>query len=370
MNRLALLLALPLAASPFAAAQTATPAAAPTPAIAVYRWGAANRNGGAAANEAFAQWLNQPVVWAEDFTPTERWENNIEGGSWQLGEWSKWKKAVPGRRLILSIPLLPGGWNRGGIKGPDGKYTPVSFDAGARGEYNVHFQRLAENLIKYGLEDSILRLGWEFNGGWYTWRASDNIPGFIAYWRQIVQTMRAVPGAEKLQYCWNPAQSWLQFPAEKAWPGDEYVDIVGLDFYDQSWAKDTYPFPENATPGEIESRQRKAVDDVLINGQEGLVRWSNFAREHHKPFSIPEWGVCKRGDGHGGGDNPYFVEQVHKFISDPANNVLFHCYFDVEASDGAHQLSPGYGTNAKESQFPKSAAKFKELFGGKGAAAP
>ncbi|MEY3896286.1 MAG: hypothetical protein RLZZ214_1806, partial [Verrucomicrobiota bacterium] len=190
-------------ASSFANAQNAPtssppPAVArPTPAIAVYRWGAANKSGGAAANEAYAQWLNQPVVWAEDFTPTERWDG-IEGGNWQLGEWSKWKKAVPGRRLILSVVILPGGWDRGGPKGKDGKSVPVSHAAGARGEYNEHFKILANNLIKYGLEDSILRLAWEFNGGWYTSRASDDVKGFIGYWQQIVTTMRAVPGAEKL----------------------------------------------------------------------------------------------------------------------------------------------------------------------------
>src|SRR5215216_6679036 len=54
--------------------------AAKAPYIAAYRWGAANKSGGAKANEAFAKWLGQPVVWAEDFEPTERWDDNIEGG--------------------------------------------------------------------------------------------------------------------------------------------------------------------------------------------------------------------------------------------------------------------------------------------------
>ena len=361
-------------ASSFANAQNAPKSAPPqvvvqpTPAIAVYRWGAANTSGGAPANEAYAKWLNQPVVWAEDFTPTERWDG-IEGGNWQLAEWSKWKKAVPGRRLILSVVILPGGWDRGGPKGKDGKYTRVSHAAGARGEYNEHFKILANNLIKYGLEDSILRLAWEFNGGWYTSRASDDVKGFIGYWQQIVTTMRAVPGAEKLQYCWNPAQSWLQFPADQAWPGDQYVDIVGLDFYDQTWAKNIYPWPKDATPEEIEKRQRLAWDDIY-KGTYGLLFWRDFAIKHNKPFSLPEWGLCIRGDGHGGGDNVHYIEQVHKFINDPANKVVFHCYFDVEAPDGGHQLSPGFNTNAHETKFPKSAARFKELFGGKAAASP
>jgi len=97
-------------------------------------------------------------------------------------------------------------------------------------------------------------------------------------------------------------------------------------------------------------------------GQYGLNFWKNFAAKHGKPFSIPEWGVNNRGDKHGGLDNAYFVEQMHKFITDPANNVYFHCYFDVQAGDGHHQLSPGL-SEKEVTEFPLAAAKFKALFG-------
>ena len=120
------------------------------PYLAVYRWGAANKNGGAAANEAYARWLGRAVVWAEDFEPTERWDS-LEGGGWQLREWSRWKKGAVGRRLILSVPLLPGGWDRRGPRQGDAVGKPVSLSAGARGEYNARFKKLAENLVHYGL---------------------------------------------------------------------------------------------------------------------------------------------------------------------------------------------------------------------------
>jgi hypothetical protein len=334
------------------------------PYLATYRWGAANSGGGAKANEVYAQWIRQPVVWAEDFMPVDRWDNNIEGGSWQLDEWSQWKKAVLGRRLILSVPLLPGGWDLSGPKSGVGAGKPVSLEAGANGDYNIHFQKLAENLVRHGLDDSVLRLGWEFNGGWYNWRAAKNPQAFAGYWQQIVKTMRAVPGAEKLQFCWNPALGWLQFPSEKAWPGDEYVDYVGLDIYDDSWVKDTYPWPADAAPEEIEKRRKTVWQDALYYGNHGIKFWSDFAAKHNKPFSIPEWGVSSRKDTHGGLDNPYFIQQMHDFITDPKNNVAFHCYFDVQAPDGRHQLSQGIkGTDTIE--FPLSSAKFLELFGGK-----
>jgi len=339
------------------------------PYMAAYRWGAANKSGGAKANEAFARWIKQPTVWAEDFEPTEAWENNIEGGGWQLYEWREWKKANPARRLILSVPMLPGGWDRSGAKRGVGVGEKVSLQAGANGDYNSHFKTLAENLVKYELGDSVIRLGWEFNGGWYTWRASDNPQAWADYWKQIVTEMRKVKGAEKLQFCWNPVVGWQQFPAAKAYPGDDYVDIIGIDIYDESWLKDTYPFPTDATPEEIAKRRNKAWNEGVHGGSMGLKEWSEFAKTHKKLFAIPEWGVNKRQDNHGGLDNPVFVERMHKFINDPTNNVYFHCYFDVQAGDGHHQLSNGInGTETNE--FPLSAARFLELFGGKEGATP
>ena len=339
----------------------ATLALADEPQLAVYRWGAANRVGGAKANEAYARWLNRPAVWAEDFQPIESWEN-IAGGDWQLKEWSAWKTNGPGRRLILSIPLLPGNWDRSGATLGAGKGQPVSLEAGARGDYNRWFGALATNLVRHGLADSILRLGWEWSGGWYTWRARDNPAAYAGYWRQIVQTMRAVPGAAGLQFCWNPALGWIDHPAEAAWPGDDVVDIVGLDVYDQCYAQNTYPWPSNAAPAEIEARRQRAWNDVLLHGDKGLIFWRDFAARHGKPFSIPEWGVHNPKDQHGGMDNPAFVEQMHAFIMNPSNRVMFHCYFDVQAGDGHHQLSPGL-SGAETNEFPLSAARFRQLFG-------
>ncbi len=330
------------------------------PYLAAYHWGAANPGGGAKANEAFARWINRPVVWAEDFEANDAWENNIEGGGWQLGEWKDWKKQNPARRLILSIPLLPGGWDRSGAKRGAGA-GPVSLDAGAKGEYNEHFKALAQQLVNYGLGDSVLRLGWEFNGGWYTWRASDNPKAWAEYWKQIVTAMRTVKGAEKLQFCWNPALGWQQFPSEQAYPGDDYVDIIGLDVYDDSWAGDTYPLTKDATAEDITTRRDKAWNDVIYGGNMGIKSWSDFAKAHKKLFALPEWGVSRREDGHGGLDNPVFIERMHQFIADPSNNVYFHCYFDVQAPDGAHQLSSGIGED-EGIEFPKASARFRELF--------
>ncbi|MDO4628293.1 MAG: glycosyl hydrolase [Planctomycetia bacterium] len=328
-----------------------------TPKVGVYRWAAANPTGGAHAVEAFGKWCGIPNVWAVDFEPTDRWES-ISGGDWQLGEWSEWKRKNPKqRRLILSVPLLPGGWDRSGSQAENEKGS-VSLADGARGAYNHHFAQLAENLVRHGLGDSILRLGWEMNGGWYTWRASGEEADFAEYFRQIVRTMRAVPGAEKLEFCWNPALGWQQFPVDKCYPGDEFVDYIGVDVYDDCWAQDTYPLEDSMSAEEKAARRARAWETIYYSSF-GLKWFRDFAKEHGKPLCFPEWGVSNREDRHGGLDNPEFIRKMLEFIADPENGVAWHAYFDVQAGDGHHQLSPGL--NQEKTEFPESAAVFRKM---------
>jgi len=317
---------------------------------------------GAKGCDAYAAWLNRKVVWAEDNQPGD-W-GNVEGQGWQLQPWGVWVNELPGRRLILGVAIIPGPWDGSGPKTGLGAGKPVSFELGATGAFNEHYKKLAENLVKNHLGNSILRLGVEFNGGWFAWHvlSEEKAAAFAGYWKQIVTTMRAVPGAEHLQFCWNPgATVYCKFKPDTAWPGDDMVDYIGLDFYDDSYAKDTYPWPKTATPEEIEAIHKRVWEMVYLKGGFGLEYWKKFAEKHHTPLCFPEWGEDNKPDHHGGGDDPYFIEQMYKFIYDPKNNVAWHSYFDYQAGDGHHQLAPKLdGTVMTE--FPKSAEKFKELF--------
>ena len=285
--------------------------AAAAPVLAVYRKGISGLKKG--LYDRYATWLNRTDLWAEDVEPVESWES-IEGQFSQLLPWSQWVQAKAGRRLILSVGLLPGGWDRMGPKTGKEAGIAVSLEDGANGTYNEHFRKLAENLVNAKLDNSILRLGWEFNTGADNHRALHKEESFVKFWQQVITTMRAVPGATSLQFCWNPADNIAQTDARRCWPGEEYVDYIGIDVYDQS-------------------------------------------KQHNRPLAIPECGVCDRQDGHGGMDNPYFIEQMHKFIADPSNRVAFHSYFEADTSEGRHQLVPDM-----RSAFPGAAKRFKELF--------
>src|SRR5204863_524420 len=83
----------------------------------------------------------------------------------------------------------------------------------------------------------------------------------------------------RLHFCWNPTLGDQSMPAETAWPGDEFVDSVGLDVYDVSWLADTYPWPAGAGADEGEARRTRAWDGIL-KASRGLEFWKGFAAEH------------------------------------------------------------------------------------------
>jgi hypothetical protein len=318
---------------------------------------------GTAGNDQFAQWLGVKVLLGQDSMPTVATWEHLRGEDWLLSPWTEWKNKSLGRRFVLSVSMLPGPRSLAGPKVGTDANKPVTWEAAARGDYNIYFKVLSSNLINAKLEDSILRIGWEMNGNWYTWRATKHEEAYAAYWRQIVTSIRSVPGSERIQFTFNPDADPGSCQIEKAWPGEEFVDYIGVDIYDSSWIPDTYPYPDDASEQEILTRQKLAWEKVLFPR---LKRWGEFARAHHKPLCFPEWGLCARPvNGHGGGDNPYFIEKMYEFIMDTNNQVVAHSYFDCSVSGDAntdHRICPDENGFTR---FPRAAEKFKTLFGAK-----
>jgi len=247
---------------------------------------------------------------ASDYLPrTEGWAGMVEARALEryLGPWT-----ASGYRLVLGVPLLP--TRDGRVQG--------TLAQGARGRYDAEFTTLAKTLLSYGEGDAVLRLGWEFNGTWYPWSVSDqsDATDFAAYFRNVVTTMRAVAHTS-FRFVWNPNAGPSPMPASAAYPGDAYVDYVGLDLYDQVWGLPQDPVL--AWP-------------VYQTEANGLSWLASFAHAHHKALSIPEWGVTVRPDGHGLGDDPLFVARMAQWIS--GHPVAFTSYFAFDAPDGMHDL--------------------------------
>ncbi len=227
-------------------------------------------------------------------------------------------------------------------RGPD---PPWGFGGtlaeGATGAYNQYFTILAQTLVKDGAANAILRLGWEFNGTWYPWSVANNTDAqnFAAFWRQIVNTMRAVPG-QQFKFLWNPngggSSSWN---LELAYPGSAYVDYIGTDVYDEYWGS---PF----TP--------QASWNSALTQTWGLNWLATFAAAEGRPIAIPEWSVDFRDDGFGLGDDPNFINQFSSWIA--AHNVAFTCIFSYNDTAG------GQDNDITDGRFSNALAAFRADF--------
>jgi hypothetical protein len=275
-----------------------------------------------------------------DFAPSDSWDS-ISGPDWQLAAW-----AGTGRRLIYSVPLFP--------------HSGGSLADCAAGMYDGYWALLADHLVAHRLVDTIVRPGWEFNGDWYSWASAGRESDYAGCFRRLVDAMRAVPG-QRFEFLWNPILGTKHSAGEPAYPGDAHVDYVGVDVYDTSWARDTYPFPVDASE-ERRAAARRAVWNTILAGEWGLRDWARFASVRGKSLVVPEWGLSARTDGHGGGDNAYFVERMLGYLADPATRPAFAMYFEADVSlDGggfnAHRISAVHAT------FPIAGKRFRQIVG-------
>ncbi len=281
---------------------------------------------------SFGGWLGRRPDYVVDFSTRGTWPE-IYNPSYMLKEWQG-----SDYRTVYSVALLPAN-------------QAATIKDGAHGDYDKYYKMLAQNLVAHGQGDSILRLGWEFNLG-SSHYSTPNPGDFIAYWRSIVTAMRSVPG-QKLQFDWNVNVGDTTYDGTLYYPGSQYVDYIGVDVYDVSWTPSTYPYPAGCSAACRRGRQ-ETVWERLSDGTGGLSYWSSFARAKGKPMTLPEWGMWTRPDGHGGGDDPYFITQMYNFIDDPSNHVAYQSYLEADSSDGKHRLTT----------LTEAGKTYRRLFGG------
>jgi hypothetical protein len=233
----------------------------------------------------------------------------------------------------------------------------------AAGQHDAHYVAAANKLASYGLMNGYLRIGHEMDGGWFAWGApagSGKEAHFAAAFRRIVTVMRQAQPTNKWKFVWNPtSDNWPMSAGaayfESMWPGDAYVDVVGVDCYDKSFVNGKIYYPSG-------SDRLRRQQEVWASHEPRLKILRDFALKHGKTLGFPEWGLLtyvstSKWVGYGGGDNPYFIQKMHDFMVDPANKVVMQSYFDVKNShEGDYRIGP-------TSVYPNSQALFKQLFG-------
>lgn len=182
------------------------------------------------------------------------------------------KNAVDGVAQIGATPIVSlelWSWH-GGRKS---SYLPAI----NAGELDEAFREWATRAKNDGRR-VLFRFGFEFNGNWFSW--SGDPKAYVAAWRRAHDIFAAV-GASNVEWVWAPnVVSCPDKPENDMhlyYPGDEYVDWVGVDGYN---------FGDNHDQWHKWQSFAVIYKDVL----DGFEK-----RYPHKPIIIAEFG-CAPGD--------------------------------------------------------------------------
>lgn len=180
-------------------------------------------------------------------------------------------RAIAARGSVPEISWEP--WDyTGGLARPQPRYTLRSIYTGA---HDAYIRTWARGLRAYG-HPVLLRFAHEMNGGWYPWgrTVNSNHPGeYKRAWRHVHDLFRAA-GVRNVQWVWSPVARNLD---RKDYPGDAYVDIVGLSGFNGGTALNWTGW--------------RSFSDIF----DGSLRQLQAISHHSKPVQISEVASAEAG---------------------------------------------------------------------------
>ncbi len=192
----------------------------------------------------------------------------------------------------------------------------------ANGAYSSQWAAYGRWLVAKGRPATITRLAWEFNGNWFPWSVSKtSATTWVNCFRQVVSAIRSTDPQARIDWALNAHSGG----AWSVYPGDAYVDIIGIDSYDQ--------WPASTSDAAFTSQ---------CNQDTGLCSVIRFARQHGKQFSVPEWGLVGRSDtgagraGAAGGDNPVYIRNMYNTFKANKDVLAYESYFNDSAAGNVH----------------------------------
>lgn len=259
----------------------------------------------------------------------------------QLGEYSSWSGDTPDNILFYlnddswadfdnSINWAAALWkpsNLPVIWSVPLTVTGTSLEQVASGAENAHFLKAAQALAQTtpSADGAIyVRVGWEFNGSWMPWASEGQEAAFVSAFQQVVNSFRSI--SDKFKFVWDVNKGGGVNP-EASYPGDAFVDVIGMDvYYDKAW----------------DSLDPLAAFQTHVSTPYGLQWQQDFATAHGKATAISEWGVNTDSAG------PY-IEKLVAWMSD--HNMVYGNYWDVD--------SGGFDGELHNGQNPSAGAAYK-----------
>ncbi len=281
------------------------------------------------------------VVQFADSSSTSAFEGSVWGETTNAGAFQTLSNRVT---FVEAVPLTIGlGF------GATTAQRATALQATASGANDGAYKVAANYLKTAGYPDAIIRLGWEFDGGWMPWSANGNEALWATAYRHVADAFRSI--STSFRFDWNGDPNYLQNEMA-AYPGDSYVDIVGLDVYDKGLG-----VPWNATT-KTWTDPASAWSTLVPS----LTFQRDFAIAHGKQVSYPEWaldGVNATATSNVGGDDPTFIQGMfdwqNTLSSSGPGSLAYHSYFNEDTQDGNHRINANW--------FPQASSLFQQLFG-------
>jgi hypothetical protein len=261
--------------------------------------------------DAYEAWLGRPADGVQLHSGRAGWDDWASSIGWLAERW----KGVD-RPVYWSIPLFA---------------QEGTLSAASAGSYNQRYRTAAATLLAAtpGNAPINVRTGWEFNGDWQPWAARGQEMAYRGAFRQFVASFRAI--SPRFVFEWTPNIGDQGMNPEDAYPGDDVVDIVGMDFYyNHQW--------DQADPA--------AAWAYRVNERYGLAWHQAFAAAHGKRTAYAEWGVSSDGDG------PYVAAAAQWFA---AHDVVYAAYWNSNAA---------YPGKLSEGQYPAAGQAYRQWIGG------
>lgn len=285
----------------------------------------------------------------------------------------------------LAIGTIPLSWFAGNAKGDNAARSLAAMQAVADGEYDEVYTEIGRRIAAKNFgANTILRLGHEVNLPAFPWyngvqdiaytekdpktgknhtvvRRTDRGPVYVAAYRRAADLIRAQ--APDVLFDYNLAHPGADYEIEnpdaegddgsRSWnptgyPGDAYVDIIGMDIYCRSHGR------------------------ILDNARSFMQAHHDLAKKHGKSVSYPEVGVTfplddanRRHDVAGNDDIcSKFLDMVFEFID--TNNDVPTSYFTYwnsqKTSQGYRYQTYKTGSNSIEIVAPKTHDVIKSYY--------
>jgi Glycosyl hydrolase family 26 len=269
---------------------------------------------------------NPMPTWAEWETP---WMfSDVSDG------WDAWLDTNSAHQVVMTMDLIP--------QSVSNNDDPLSWEEPcAAGSYNQYAVTLAKNLASWGAGNVVIRLGPEANGGWeadFVGSTTTEMNDWAKCYDNEVTAMRSVPGTHFL-FVWNPNACTSDFPIDEWYPGNSYVDIIGIDVYDSDCSSQMTVSQEGWSAF-IDNSAGNTPNDPNFPS---IANMEAFAMANRKPLSFPEWGLDVM-------DDPAYVTDMAQMFKQ--DDFSFESYFDNN-DDGIAPLGP---------DIPDSTAAYSQAF--------